>query len=181
MTATLILGGARSGKSSYAQKLALSLCKNPVYLATSRAWDDDHRARIQRHQEERGPEWTSCEIEKEIAASGLQDRIIVIDCVTLWLTNFFIDEDFDHERALMLAKMEAEKVLQQRNHLIFVSNEVGQSLHPPTESGRKFTDIQGFMNQYLASQAEQVVLMVAGIPLTVKGPVAVNPEAGAER
>lgn len=177
MTATLILGGARSGKSSYAQKLALSLCPNPVYLATSRAWDDDHRARIQRHRDERGPEWTSLEIEKAIASSGVDDRVVVIDCVTLWLTNFFIDENFQHERALELAKSEAEKALRQRNHLIFVSNEVGQSLHPTTESGRKFTDIQGFMNQYLASQAEQVILMIAGIPLTVKSPIPVIQES----
>ncbi len=170
MTATLIIGGARSGKSSYAQKLALSLSPNPIYLATSRVWDNDHRARIQRHRNERGPEWSSLEIEKEISSSGVENHVIVIDCITLWLTNFYVDENFQHERALELARLEAAKALEQRNHLILVSNEVGQSLHPATESGRKFTDIQGFMNQYLAAQAERVVLMVAGIPLTVKSP-----------
>jgi len=170
MTSFLILGGARSGKSSYAEKLALSRADNPVYIATSRAWDDDHRARILKHQQDRGPEWTTLEREKAISDVDVHGRQIVIDCVTLWLTNFFVDEKPDYERALRLVKEEALKALAQDNDLIFVSNELGMSLHAPTQFGRKFTDAQGFLNQFLAAQCDTVVLMVAGIPLTVKSP-----------
>ena len=91
----LITGGARSGKSSYAERLALSLSPNPVYLATSRIWDEEFRQRVLRHQANRGPEWTNIEEEKELSRHSLQGRVVLIDCVTLWCTNYFFDLEAD--------------------------------------------------------------------------------------
>ena len=89
----LITGGQRSGKSGYAQRRALSLSPNPVYLATSRIWDEEFRQRVLRHQADRGPEWTNIEEEKYLSRHSLEGRVIVIDCVTLWSTNFFFDNN----------------------------------------------------------------------------------------
>jgi adenosylcobinamide kinase/adenosylcobinamide-phosphate guanylyltransferase len=163
-----VLGGTRSGKSRFAQNLALSLSDRPVYLATSQAFDADHRERIARHQLDRGSEWET--IEEPVALSKIpcRQRVVVVDCVTLWLTNYFLQErDVDH--CLEQAIAELDRMLQLPNRYIVVSNEVGQSLHAPTDTGRKFTDLQGFMNQALAARAKEVVLMVAGVPLYVKG------------
>ena len=84
----IITGGQRSGKSGFAQKLALSLSSNPVYLATSRIWDDEFRERVKRHQADRGPEWTNIEEEKYLSKLDLKEQVVIIDCVTLWCTNF---------------------------------------------------------------------------------------------
>jgi adenosylcobinamide kinase/adenosylcobinamide-phosphate guanylyltransferase len=169
MNSTLILGGARSGKSRFAERLAKQLSKNPVYLATSRRWDDDHAARIERHRRDRGPEWTNLEEELALCRVDMSGRVIVVDCITLWLTNFFVDESCDIDAALTRAKSEMDRFLALNNTLFFVSNEVGQGLHAPTESGRKFTDLQGFFNQFLAERVDNVALMVAGLPLLLKG------------
>ncbi len=95
--------------------------------------------------------------------------MIVVDCVTLWLTNYFVDLKQDIDACLARARGEFARLLKLENDWLFVSNEVGQCLHAPTESGRKFTDLQGFMNQHIAAHADNVALMVAGIPLYVKG------------
>ena len=91
----LVTGGQRSGKSDYAQQLALQLSERPVYLATSRIWDEEFRRRIERHQRQRGPQWTNIEEEKFLSRHLLENRTIVIDCLTLWTTNFFFDNDSD--------------------------------------------------------------------------------------
>lgn len=167
---TLVLGGVRSGKSRFAQELAQSWSPAPVYLATSRVWDDDHKARIERHVRDRGQEWTTLEVEKHLSSVNLQERVIVVDCVTLWLANWFSDSGSDANAALERAKAEFDKTTQaSTNRWIFVSNELGLGVHATTESGRKFTDIQGFLNQHLAAAADTVVLMVAGIPFAIKG------------
>lgn len=98
----LVTGGQRSGKSGYAQRLALSLSPKPVYLATSRIWDEEFRKRVERHQRDRGPEWTNIEEEKYLSRHDLTDRVVVIDCVTLWGTNFFFDNQSDVELSLSL-------------------------------------------------------------------------------
>lgn len=167
---TLVLGGVRSGKSRFAQELARKLSPSPVYLATSRVWDDDHRARIARHVRDRGEEWTTLEVEKQLSSVTFQERVIVVDCVTLWLANWFSDCRADADAALDQAKQEFDKTLDSTtNTWIFVSNEIGQGVHAETTSGRKFTDLQGFFNQHVACVADAVVLMVAGIPFAVKG------------
>lgn len=164
----LITGGARSGKSSYAEKLALSLSPHPVYMATSRIWDEEFRQRVLRHQANRGPEWTNIEEEKELSRHSLEGRTILIDCVTLWCTNFFFDLESDIDNALTAAKNEFIRFTSQDATFIFVTNEIGMGGTSENEIQRKFTDMQGWMNQYIASQADQVILMVSGIPVTIK-------------
>lgn len=164
----LITGGARSGKSSYAEKLALSLSPNPVYLATARIWDEEFRKRIIRHQERRGPEWTNIEEEKELSRHALEGRVVLIDCVTLWCTNFFFDLKSDTDKALEVAKAEFDKFTSQNAIFIFVTNEIGMGATSDNEIQRKFTDMQGWMNQHIAARADEVKLMVSGIPVTVK-------------
>lgn len=173
----LILGGARSGKSRYAQQLAQRLSPAPWYVATSRVWDDDHRARIERHQRERGSTFHTLEAEVDLAALPLEGRVAVIDCVTLWLSNFFHDSAGDVEGSRERAERQIDALASKRGStLLIVSNELGMSLHAPTELGRKFVDLQGLVNQYIAARANAVVLMVAGIPQYVKGaPPTVEP------
>ncbi len=163
-----ISGGQRSGKSRYAQDLALQLSPSPVYLATSRAWDDDHRQRIARHVADRDARWTTLEEEKYLSRLDLGGRVVVLDCVTLWLTNFFTDAKYDVETALHQAQQEFNKLRQQDCTLLVISNEIGMGLHAPTEAGRKFTDLQGWLNQYIAQRADRAIFMVSGLPLTVK-------------
>ncbi len=169
MTTTLIIGGTRSGKSRYAQRLARELSDRPVYLATSRHWDDDHRARIERHKAERGSEWRTIEEEKRLALPELQGQVVVVDCITMWLTNHFFDHGSCLQTSIEYANAELERALLLPIEWIFVSNEVGMSLHAPTELGRKFADLQGFVNQHIAARADAVCLMVAGISHYVKG------------
>ena len=164
---TLVLGGTRSGKSRYAQQLARQLSERPLYVATSRPWDADHQARIARHQRERGPEWRTVECEIELDSLPLDGEVAVIDCVTLWLTNLFSDADV--ERCLGRARAIIDRLTGRRAQLLLVSNELGQSLHAPTELGRKFVDLQGLVNQHIATRAQNVVWMVAGIASYVKG------------
>ncbi len=164
----MITGGQRSGKSSFAQKLALENDPKPVYLATSRNWDEDHQQRIRRHQADRDANWTTIEEEKYLSRLNLSGKTVVLDCITLWLTNFFHDLHGDAERALNEAKGEFEIFIRQEMYLIVVTNELGMSLHAETEAGRKFTDLQGWMNQNLAKKADRVVLMVCGYPVEVK-------------
>ena len=163
-----ITGGARSGKSRYAQQLALQLSNNPVYLATARHWDDDFEKRIQRHQAERDKRWTSIEEEKNISGLSLSNKVVVMDCVTLWLTNFFTDNKYDIDASLQQCKDEIDRLDTANNTFIIISNEIGMGTHADTEIGRKFTDLQGWINQYLAQKAEKVIFMVSGIPVVIK-------------
>ena len=165
---TFITGGARSGKSSFAQRLAEAQSRNPVYLATARIWDDDFRRRIERHQNDRGPHWTNIEEEKQLSACQVDGQTVLLDCVTLWLTNLFFDNQFDIDRSLIEAKTEWYRFVQKDMILIVVSNELGMGVHPVEESARKFADLQGWMNQHIASQAKDVFLMISGIPVKIK-------------
>ncbi|WP_163444708.1 bifunctional adenosylcobinamide kinase/adenosylcobinamide-phosphate guanylyltransferase [Flavobacterium columnare] len=165
----LITGGERSGKSAYAQDLALELSSNPVYMATARKWDGNFQKRIDRHQKDRDQRWTNVEEEKYISNFNFSKKVTMIDCVTLWLTNFFVDTQNDIEKSLELAKSEIEKILlQEDTNIIIITNEIGMGVHAQTEIGRKFTELQGWMNQYLARKADKVILMISGIPVEIK-------------
>ena len=164
----LITGGARSGKSTYAQQLALSLTEDPVYVATAKVWDDDFEARIKRHQQDRGPEWTNFEEQLYVSLLPLEGRVAVIDCVTLWLTNFFLQHQQHVEAALYSIQQEINALNKKNATIIIVTNEIGMGVHAESDAGRKFTDLQGWANQYIAQRAQKVVLMVSGIPVTIK-------------
>lgn len=163
-----ITGGERSGKSRQAQQLALDLSAQPVYLATARKWDADFENRIQRHQQERDERWTNLEEEKYLSQLPLAHRVVVIDCVTLWLTNFYVDHHYDWQAALTEAHNEFALLIQQPADFIIISNEIGMGVHADTAIGRKFVELQGWMNQHIAARADQVFLMVSGIALKVK-------------
>ena len=165
---TFITGGARSGKSRFAQRMAEAASANPVYLATARVWDDDFRRRIERHQSDRGPHWTNIEEEKQLSACSVDGQTVLLDCITLWLTNIFFDNQFDMERSLEEAKVEWNRFVQKEMNLIVVSNELGMGVHPENEMARKFADLQGWMNQHIAATANEVFLTVSGIPLKIK-------------
>ncbi len=164
----LITGGQRSGKSSYAEKMALSLADKPVYLATARVWDDEFHTRVIRHQESRGPQWTNIEEEKELSRHILDGRVVVVDCVTLWCTNFFFDLQSDVKQSLEAVKSEFDRFTSQDATFFFVTNEIGSGGVSENELQRKFTDLQGWANQYIASQADEVILMISGIPVKIK-------------
>jgi len=165
----LITGGQRSGKSSYAEQKALELSDSPVYLATARIWDDEFKVRVLRHQANRGAQWTNIEEEKWLSKHSLMSRIVVVDCVTLWATNFFFDLQSDVQQSLQEIKAEFERFTDQDAVFVFVTNEIGMCDTSVNELQRKFTDLQGWVNQYIASKADEVVLMVSGIPVIIKG------------
>jgi len=164
----LITGGQRSGKSSYAQKLALSLTDNPVFLATSAVWDEEHRLRIERHKRDRGNEWTNVEELQDLQKVNVNHRIVVIDCVTLWSTNFFHESNGDVEYSLAAITERFDAFTKQEAVFIFVTNELGLGGTSENDLQRRFTDLLGWVNQYIASQSDEVVLMVSGIPIKIK-------------
>ena len=161
----LVTGGQRSGKSGYAQRLALELSDNPVYMATSRGWGEEKPFSAR----DRGPQWTNIEEEKALSKHHLQGRVIVIDCVTLWGTNFFFDQDSNVDLALQELKEEFDRFTAQEATFIFVTNEIGMGGVAENTIQRRFTDMQGWVNQYIAEKADEVVLMVSGIGVKVKG------------
>ena len=167
---TLITGGERSGKSHYAENLAKNLSNKPMYVATARKWDDDFQIRIDRHQKDRDEQWINIEKEKYLSEIDFSGKVAIIDCVTLWLTNFFVDTKNDVTLSLEQAQTEIDAIVNQQNTtIIIVTNEIGMGVHAETQIGRKFTELQGWMNQYIAQKADTVVLMISGIPLKIKG------------
>ena len=171
---TLVLGGARSGKSRYAQ----SLCRrrdDVVFIATATAsGDPEMRRRIERHRSERPASWTTVEAPFELAEAvrnAPAGALVLVDCVTLWLSNL------SHRHRALMPGVREKRILGEvgafaevcRSHdVIAVSNEVGGGIVPETSVGREFRDLQGLANQRLAAEASRVVLMVAGLPMTVK-------------
>ena len=165
----LITGGERSGKSTYAESEALRLSESPVYLATARVWDEEFRQRILRHQERRGPEWTNIEEDIRPSKHDFTGRVVLIDCITLWATNYFFDMQQDVDQALEALKKEFDTLVQQDATFIFVTNELGMGGMSESRTQRLFTQLQGWMHQYVAARADRVTLMVRGLPLPVKG------------
>ena len=145
----------------------MSLADNPVYVATAHVWAEEFLERVRHHQERRGPQWTNIEEEKYLSRHDLTGRVAVIDCVTLWLTNFFFEHQ-DVDKTLQTVKEEFDRFTAQDATLIFVSNEIGSGGVSIDAVQRRFTDLQGWVNQYIASQADEVILMVSGIPVKIK-------------
>ena len=168
MRIILITGGQRSGKSTKAEELALSLSTSPIYIATAHVWDEEFRERVIKHQERRGPQWTNIEEETALSKHDLTGRVAVVDCVTLWLTNFFFQNNSDVDKSLEAAKAEFDAFTQHDATYIFVTNEIGSGGVSENAIQRKFTDLQGWMNQYIASRADEVILMVSGIAVKIK-------------
>jgi adenosylcobinamide kinase/adenosylcobinamide-phosphate guanylyltransferase len=171
-SSVFVLGGARSGKSRFAIDAQPSGAR-VTFLATAQAGDADMAARIACHRAERPPHWRTVEepydLVLQLRTCCADADAVVVDCLTLWVSNLMLRGDADawivkqgEELAALLAQGLALVTL--------VSNEVGEGVHPPTEDGRRFRDLLGTVNQRVAAAAERVVLMVAGLPLTVKAP-----------
>ncbi|AHC15425.1 bifunctional adenosylcobinamide kinase/adenosylcobinamide-phosphate guanylyltransferase [Salinispira pacifica] len=191
---TYISGGQRSGKSRYAQQLALGMSASPVYLATARIWDDEFRTRIQRHRSDRDERWRTVEIDRNISdlgrhllpeglhidgeATSNSDRgiteapdspVILLDCITLWVTNFFSDAHGNMDSAMEQIIAEWDRFALLDIRAIVVSNEIGMGVMPDNELARKFADLQGFINQHIAGHAQRQILMLSGSALEIKG------------
>lgn len=164
----LVTGGARSGKSTYAEKLALSLSPHPIYIATARIWDEEFRQRVQKHQERRKKNWQNIEEEKVLSKHNVEGCTVLIDCITLWSTNFFYDLQANIDASLAAVKDEFDRFTEQDATFIFVTNEIGNGGTSTDKLQRKFTDLLGWINQYVASKADEVILMVSGIPVKIK-------------
>jgi adenosylcobinamide kinase / adenosylcobinamide-phosphate guanylyltransferase len=165
---TLVLGGARSGKSRHAERLALATGLSPVYLATAQALDAEMARRIALHRTRRGPAWRTVEepleLVETLARECTGERIVLVDCLTLWLSNLMAAErPVDAACGSLL-----EALPSLRRPVILVSNEVGQGVVPDNALARAFVDHAGFLHQGIAEQADAVVLMAAGLPHRLK-------------
>lgn len=165
---TLVLGGACSGKSAYAESLVLRCGPHPLYIATAQAFDDEMRAKIARHRARRGDLWRTIEAPLDPAAAlrrATAANAVLIDCATLWLSNLMLaDADTDAAEDALAKALGARTC-----PVVIVSNEVGQGVVPDTAMGRRFRALQGGFNQRLAARADRVVAVMAGLPLALKG------------
>jgi adenosylcobinamide kinase / adenosylcobinamide-phosphate guanylyltransferase len=164
---TLVLGGARSGKSRYAEALVTALAPPWIYLATGEALDAEMDERITAHRARRQAGWTTVEAPRALAAALAEHAAVpvLVDCLTLWLSNLMMAdvaiEDEIERLVVVLGKARAP--------LVMVANEVGFGIVPDNVMARRFRDLQGTLNQRIAAEADRVVLMVAGLPLVLKG------------
>ncbi len=167
---TLVIGGARSGKSAFAERLVTGSGRPRRYIATAEAWDDEMRTRIAQHRTDRGSGWMTVEAPLDLSAALAQvppDQAVLIDCATLWLTNHLLaDHDIAAEATTLLAALAACAA-----PVVVVSNETGWGIVPENALARRFRDEQGRLNQRLAAAASLVVTVMAGLPLALKGQV----------
>jgi adenosylcobinamide kinase / adenosylcobinamide-phosphate guanylyltransferase len=170
LATTLVLGGARSGKSSFAEALVRADGRPKIYVATGTAGDREMTERIAIHRDRRGPDWRTIEeplrLTDVIARETGQQTILLVDCLTLWLSNLmFAERDSEAETATLVHVLKDAA-----GPVVLVSNEVGLGLVPDTPLGRRFRDAQGRLNQAVAAVASRVVFVAAGLPLDLKPP-----------
>ena len=165
---TLVIGGARSGKSTFAEGLVTATDRPRRYIATAEAWDDEMRDRIARHRQDRGGDWLTVEAPLDLSsahAAATGSEVVLIDCATLWLTNHLLaDHDLGQETAALVTALATCAA-----PVIIVSNETGWGIVPENALARRFRDEQGRLNQRLAAEAGLVVTVIAGLPLVLKG------------
>ena len=165
---TLVLGGARSGKSRYAEAAAMATPPPWIYVATAEPFDDEMKARIAEHRGRRGGQWQTVEAPLDLPAAiaaAPPTATVLVDCLTLWLNNLmFKERDIDAETQRLEAALGARQA-----PAVLVSNEVGSGIVPENAEARRFRDLQGRLNQRIAARADRVVLLVAGLPVVIKG------------
>lgn len=165
---TLVIGGARSGKSGVAERLVTATGRARSYIATAQAFDDEMRSRIDRHRSDRGPAWHTIEAPQDVAGALAKvdpTGVVLLDCATLWLSNVMLaGEDVDRASLALVETLAGSPA-----PVVVVSNEVGWSIVPENALARQFRDAQGRLNQRLAARADLVVAVMAGLPLTLKG------------
>ncbi|QEQ96743.1 bifunctional adenosylcobinamide kinase/adenosylcobinamide-phosphate guanylyltransferase [Neptunomonas concharum] len=168
----LILGGARSGKSRYAEQIASASQKPVCYVATAKAQDTEMQARIEHHRQSRPPKWQTREVPihlgEVLSDNNLLTYCILVDCLTLWVTNLLCEgENIAESRSDLLATLQRLQA-QPDTEIILVSNETGLGVVPMGELTRRYVDEAGWLHQSLAEIADEVILMVAGIPVPIK-------------
>jgi adenosylcobinamide kinase/adenosylcobinamide-phosphate guanylyltransferase len=168
MTSLFVLGGARSGKSRYAQLRAESLTGDLLYIATAQALDAEMEERVARHRADRGPRWSTLDVPLDLPAAILSNaapgRVLLVDCLTLWTSNLmFAERDLDAETEAL-----ATAVTQAAGPVLLVANEVGLGIVPDNALARRFRDAAGRLNQAIAAAAEEVQFIAAGLPLRLK-------------
>ena len=165
---TLVLGGAASGKSQYAETLVLNDGRRPVYLATAEAWDDEMRAKIDKHIARRGAEWRSIDCAQDTEAQlGQCDagEVVLLDCATMWLSaRMMAEQDLTEATQSLLTALDTCAAA-----VVVVSNELGLSVVPENAMARQFREAQGRLNQEIAARADLVAAVMAGLPLALKG------------
>ena len=168
LATTLVLGGARSGKSAFAEKLIAESSLAKIYLATATAGDDEMKARVAQHRAQRGEGWTTIEeplaLVDALTREATRGRAVLVDCLTLWLSNLMLAERDPEIEARRLTRFLGVA----KYPIVFVSNEVGLGLVPETPLGRRFRDAQGRLNQFVAASVPNVVFIAAGLPLWLK-------------
>lgn len=168
----LVLGGARSGKSSLALDLCSKMNGNRYFIATAQAFDDEMEDRIKRHREERGEEWTTVEeiieISQKIKELDTDESIILVDCLTLWLNNLFMEYESDNDMVCKRIDELVEGVSGIKGRIVFVSNEVGMGIVPENKLARLYRDAAGTLNRKMAAAVERVVITFSGLPLVLK-------------
>lgn len=165
----MITGGQRSGKSMFAERLAMSLSGNPFYIATAQVFDEDFRHRVDVHKQRRGQQWTTFEEPLHVDDIRLTpENVVVFDCVTLWATNWFFECGEDGTSALDEMKKAFDVLVSSGATLIMVTNEIGLGGVAENAMQRRFTDLQGSINQHIASIADEVHFIVSGIDLKIK-------------
>lgn len=167
--AVLVLGGARSGKSAFAERLVIKTGLSRHYVATGRAWDEEMRERIIRHQADRGEGWQTHEepvdLVERLKALDAAANVILVDCLTLWVTNLMMEERIMTDEFARLAAF----VPGAKAKLVLVSNEVGLGIVPDNRMAREFRDHAGRLHQVIAAMASEVYFVAAGLPLKMKG------------
>ncbi len=168
----LVLGGARSGKSSFALDLCNSMEGNHFFIATAQAFDDEMEDRIKHHREDRGNEWQTIEehleISKRISENDNGDTIILVDCLTLWLSNLYMKYESDNDMVYRKIDELAAGLSDIKGRVVLVSNEVSMGIVPENKLARLFRDAAGTMNRKIAEKAEKVVITFSGLPMVLK-------------
>ncbi len=164
----LVTGGAASGKSRFAEGLVSGFGRPRVYVATAQAWDDEMRAKIARHRAQRGPDWRQVNAPDDLAGALAQaqpEEVLLVDCLTMWLTNRMLAEaDLAAECTAL-----AQALARAPSQVVCVTNEVGQGIVPENAMARAFREVQGRLNQQVAAEADLVVAVMSGLPLVLKG------------
>lgn len=165
----MVTGGQRSGKSLFAEKLALTLSDHPTYLATARVYDEEIRRRVEVHKQRRQHQWRN--LEAPLTLDGISispQETVLVDCLTMWATNWLLEKNENMKEAYSHLKDGIDELRATGATLIIVTNEIGLGGVSPNELQRKFTDLQGMINQYVASLSDEVYLLVSGIPVKIK-------------
>lgn len=164
----MVTGGQRSGKSLFSEQLTLDRSTNPMYIATAEARDDEFRDRVRRHRARRGDNWTTIEAQTDLGLNDLRGRQVLVDCITMLATNYFFASGEDIDKALEAICADIDRLTAQDASFVFVTNEIGLGGISGNSLQRRFTDLLGFVNKYLAEKADTVYFMVSGIPLKIK-------------